>query len=112
LPYKYGHNGATATTGSYNTVLNEAIFTLDANGYPTTGGDLHGTNGSFQSISSNGLDLINETIASSTHAPRFCKVRYVFSETNQGAATPFLRKWQRHGAEVSTFTKIEEVASN
>jgi hypothetical protein len=110
--YQYGHNGTSATSGSYNTTLNEAIFTLDANGYPTSGGDLAGTTGSFQSITSSGMDLIDEVIANSSHAPRFCKIRYVFSETNQASAVPFFRKWQRHGAEVSTFTKIDEQSTN
>ncbi len=41
-------------------------------------------------------------------APRFCKVRYVFSETNGlDASTAIHRKWQKHGANICTHTKIE-----
>jgi hypothetical protein len=106
--YKYAHNGATSSSGTYNTSINEANFGFDGNGYPVTGTDIFGSSGSFQPIAGNGLDLINTWISTSSKAPRFCKIRYVFSETNQDSSLPFMRKWQRHGAEVCTYTKIEE----
>lgn len=41
-------------------------------------------------------------------APRFCKIRYVFSETNGlYEKTAILRKWQKHGAQVCTYSQIE-----
>lgn len=41
-------------------------------------------------------------------APRFCKIRYVFSETNGlHEHTAILRKWQKHGAQVCTYSQIE-----
>lgn len=41
-------------------------------------------------------------------APRFCKIRYVFSETNGlSDRTAILRKWQKHGAQVCTYSQIE-----
>ncbi|MNY53343.1 hypothetical protein D3C86_1890900 [compost metagenome] len=44
-----------------------------------------------------------------THTPRFCKVRYIFKETNAATGSiKNLRKWQRHGAEMCTYTNIEE----
>lgn len=109
--YKYGHNGASSSSGVYNTSLNEAVFSLDANGYPVSGTDLFGNSGSFQSIAGNGLDLLNTWISTSTKAPRFCKIRYVFSETNANSSLPFMRKWQRHGAEICTYSDIEEGVS-
>ena len=110
--YQYAHNGATSSSGVYNTTLNEANFGLDANGYPVSGTDVFGTSGSFQPIAGSGLDLISNYISyTSTKAPRFCKVRYVFSETNADSSLPFMRKWQRHGAEVCTYTNIEENTS-
>ena len=110
--YQYAHNGATASSGVYNTSLNEANFSFDGSGYPVSGTDLFGSSGSFQSIAGSGLDLISGAWVSTTsHAPRFCKVRYVFTETNADSALPFMRKWQRHGAEVCTYTNIEENSS-
>lgn len=109
--YKYGHNGSTANSGTYNTTNNEANFSLDGSGYPTNGTDLYGHSGSFTSVAGNGLDLINTWITQGTKAPRFCKIRYVFKETNQFGSLPFMRKWQRHGAEVCTYTKIEEAVN-
>jgi len=106
--YQYAHNGASASTGTYNTSINEANFNFDGNGYPVSGTDTYGTSGSFQNLAGNGLDLMSAWLAQSSHSPRFCKVRYVFSETNEFGALPFMRKWQRHGAEVCTYTAIEE----
>lgn len=55
--------------------------------------------------------LINENSASLTQdkrATKFCKVRYVFEETNGLTADGAKhRKWQKHGADVCTHTKIE-----
>jgi hypothetical protein len=107
--YKYAHNGSSAASGSYNTSVNEATFALDGStGYPASGGDLFGSSGSFSTLAGNGLDLINSMIVSGTHSPRFCKIRYVFTETNEKSALPFMRKWQRHGTEVCTYSRIEE----
>ncbi len=107
--YKYAHNGSSASNGNYNTSVNEADFKTDSNGYPVSGSDVYGSSGSsFQSIAGNGLDLVSSTVSSTSKAPRFCKVRYVFTETNANSALPLMRKWQRHGAEVCTYTKVEE----
>ncbi len=106
--YKYAHNGATASSGVYNTSVNEANFNFDGNGYPVSGTDAFGTSGAFVPLAGNGVDLINTWLVQGTHSPRFCKIRYTFSETNANAAAPNLRKWQRHGTEVCTYTSIEE----
>lgn len=96
--------------GNYNTTANEAIFALGANGLPTGGGDIF-ISSSVVPATSAAANLINTYVTSgSTQAPRFCKVRYVFSETNALSTLPNLRKWQRHGAEMCTYTKIEEDA--
>ena len=106
--YKYAHNGSSPSTGTYNTSLNEANFAFDANGYPVSGADTYGTSGSFVPLAGNGVDLISAWVAQGTNSPRFCKIRYVFSETNAATSAPNLRKWQRHGTEVCTYTSIEE----
>ncbi len=106
--YKYAHNGSSALSGTYNTVANEASFNFDSSGYPVSGGDSFGNSGAFTNLAGSGLDLINSILVSGTHSPRFCKIRYVFTETNEKSSLPFMRKWQRHGAEVCTYSKIEE----
>jgi hypothetical protein len=108
--YQYGENGSSASSGTYNTTLNEAIFgSLDANGYPATGGDIFGSSGNFTPVSSNGVNEFTGVplIGWGTQAPRFCKVRYVWSETNPHHN---LRKWARHGGEFCTQTSIEDPA--
>jgi len=99
-----------ATNGSnqYNTSQNEANFSLGGNQFPVWGSDRFYSS-SQQSYATNEMTLINSWITSnSSHTPRFCKVRYIFSETNQSSSLPLFRKWQRHGAEVCTTTAIEE----
>ena len=48
----------------------------------------------------------------STIDPKFCKVRYIFRETNWRSAMPSQRDNQGEGAEVCTYTKISDPASN
>ncbi|ASD62901.1 hypothetical protein [Bdellovibrio bacteriovorus] len=40
-------------------------------------------------------------------AAKFCKVRYIFKEKDGLGHYPKLRKWQKHGANICTHTKIE-----
>lgn len=109
--YKYAHNGSSANSGDYNTLLNEASFQDWNNPGSGSNGDYFASSNptSIASASS----LINGWINNNnTKTPRFCRVRYVFKETNgsHDSAASFmnLRKWQRHGAEMCTYTKIEE----
>ncbi|MFV3407064.1 protease [Bdellovibrio bacteriovorus] len=104
--FKYARNNAN----QYNMLDNEAKFS-DWNAPQNGGGDFFtGTN---QPTTLNGAkDLYNTWINQNTKTPRFCRVRYVFKETNHAAAIKNLRKWQRHGAEMCTYTKIEEGAAN
>jgi len=44
---------------------------------------------------------------SCSSAPKFCKIRYTFEETDSSGEHPNMRKWQKHGAQICTFTKIE-----
>lgn len=101
---KYAHNNAN----QYNTLVNEAGFN-DWNN-PTSGGDFFRKSSQVQINSV--ANLISDTIDSSTKAPRFCRIRYIFTETDGKAGSQVLnknlRKWQRHGAELCTYTKIEE----
>lgn len=95
----------------YNTTDNEAGFVLGSNGLPTGSTEA----GSYwvspeMNVSGAVANLLDAWVAQGTKAPRFCKVRYVFSETNFLATLPNLRKWQRHGAEMCTYTDITEAA--
>ncbi|MBK7961843.1 MAG: protease [Bdellovibrionales bacterium] len=97
--------------GKYNLTANEAAFKVNSSGLPIGGGDLF-MQSSVAPATTAATDLLRDwVIQASSHAPRFCKVRYVFSETNaMGSALPNFRKWQRHGARMCTYTRIEEDA--
>lgn len=106
---KYAHNGSSATNGAYNTTINEAYFNSLLN--PTAAGK----SGEYFIASNSVLinseaNLINNVWLNlySPKSPRFCRIRYVFSETNANEAKPNMRKWQRHGAEMCTYTRINE----
>lgn len=105
--YKYARNNS----GAYNTALNEATFNFGQNGTPTGGGDFFTSSSTANMVSGNASLIDGWVNLNSSHAPRFCKVRYVFTETNAASTLPNLRKWQRHGAEMCTWTNIEEGAS-
>lgn len=104
---KYARNNSDV----YNTSVNEAGF---VGGILPTGategmGSFHSS--SQMGISTSQADLIDDSITSgSPRAPRFCKIRYIFTETNYASSLPNLRRWQRHGAEMCTFTEIIENA--
>ncbi len=106
--YIYARNN----NGQYNTADNEAGFIYGAGLLPVNATE---GAGSFISSPQTGVttsqqDLFNTMfINNSTHAPRFCKVRYVFTETDYNNALPNLRRWTRHGAEMCTYTDITEV---
>lgn len=100
-------NGTNAA-GFYNTSENEADFTFGADGLPTGG-----LNGSFfkasdlKSLTGDAIDMISSSVSN----VRFCKVRYVFTETkglvcNSGSSA--FRDWTRSGAEMCTYTVINE----
>lgn len=97
--------------GMYNTSRNEAGYNINSStGLPTAGGDFF-MSSSSTNVAANAVTTLNGWITqNSVRTPRFCKVRYVFSETNINASVPNLRKWQRHGAEMCTYTDIEEAA--
>lgn len=109
--YIYARN----LNNQYNTTDNEARFTMSSNGNPN--GASEGAGSFLHSSSSNlpasGVTTIDQwLVQNSSKAPRFCKVRYVFTETNWSASKPNLRSWTRHGAEMCTYTSIEEGESN
>lgn len=108
--YKYAHNGATANVGDYNTLKNEAGF-QDWNNPVSGNGDWFASSNPTSIASASSL-INNNITSSSTKTPRFCRIRYVFKETNgavdSNSTFKNLRKWQRHGAEMCTYTKIEE----
>lgn len=90
---------ARNSSGQYDTTLNESEIGSGDIGYAS----------SESYLNANAVNLFNTFIVSnSTHSPRFCKVRYYFTESN----TSNIRKWQRHGANVCTFTKIWEGTVN
>lgn len=93
--YKYAN-----VDGAYNTTVNEADIAgvLDIVRIHTA-----------QSLAGNAVDFVKgANFARGTSAPRFCKIRYTFKETNGRSSTPLFRKWQRHGAEICTYTDITE----
>ncbi len=100
-----------------DTLDNEANFVFGS--YNTPIGATEGS-GSFWSTSSpvsltgTAVDLLKDKAitANSGKAPRHCKVRYVFTETNWNASLPKLRKWEKEGAEMCTFTEIIEDNKN
>jgi hypothetical protein len=105
--YQYAMNNQ----GQYNTSKNEAGFTMGSNNLPATATEANSSfwSSSAAALGTGNVSLIDTNITnSSTRAPRFCKVRYVFTETNVNATLPNLRKWQRHGAEMCTWTEINE----
>ncbi|MFN8792631.1 MAG: protease [Bdellovibrionales bacterium] len=104
---------ARNNSNAYNTADNEAGFAFGSNKLPNGATEGSGSfwASSVRSINASVADLMNPWLAiDSTRVPRFCKVRYVFTETDYLSALPNLRKWQRHGAEMSTHTEINEDA--
>lgn len=125
---------AANNQGFYDTISNEAKFKFDASrntdvlegdlfkvGAPvsTSTPGVSDFGNSALNIRFNGLQSANAESqwlnVYNTNTPRFCKVRYVFTETNGiqpvSASNNLkfnLRKWQRHGAELCTYTDIEE----
>jgi hypothetical protein len=107
--FKLARNNSNA----YNTADNEAGFSFGANKLPNGATEGSGSfwSSSVKSVNASVADLLNPWIVSnSSKAPRFCKIRYVFTESDYLATLPNLRKWQRHGAEMCTYTEINEDA--
>jgi hypothetical protein len=97
--------------GVFNGTTTEAIFTIGSVGLPTGGGDLFMQSSTVAATTAASNLITGYITNNSAKTPRFCKVRYVFSETNVSSTLPNLRKWQLHGAEMCTYTKIEEDAN-
>ena len=103
------YQAAANNSGVYNTSENEANFVIGANGLPTGG-----QNGSFfrssdlRSLTGNAMDMVS----TNTGNLRFCKIRYVFTETKgqqcSGDKSGMFRDWTRKGAEMCTYTVIDE----
>lgn len=101
---------ARNNAGQYNTLSNEANFANWNSPQSHVSGDFYKKSSQVQINSV--ANLIDGWINQSTKAPRFCRIRYIFKETDGAANSSVLlknlRKWQRHGAELCTYTKIEE----
>jgi hypothetical protein len=103
------YQAAANASGVFNTTDNEADFVIGANGLPVAG-----LNGSFfrssdlRSLTGNAMDMLSV----STSNLRFCKVRYVFTETKGQTCSAdkagIFRDWTRKGAEMCTYTVIDE----
>jgi len=116
--YKYARNNNNA----YNTTDTSAAFKVNAgSGFPfaaNESSDLY-LSSSSAFINASSLDLFGGSLGqnwlnlNNTKTPRFCRIRYVFTESNaaQSSGVNF-RKWQRHGAEICTYTSIEEAEQN
>lgn len=83
-------------------VLNGARFDYETHTY-TSQDYSSDTSGQFKTL----ISKMNEPLTMHKAAPRFCKVRYVFEETDHRTKWPNFRKWQKHGANICTKTKIE-----
>lgn len=102
--YQFAHVG-----GQYNTTVNEADFNSSMNGPKHSQEKFISTSATSFAGNSKSLLTSADINGNDTHTPRFCKVRYIFKETNAATGTiKNLRKWQRHGAEMCTYTNIEE----
>ena len=105
------YQNAANNSGVYNTTDNEADFVFGADGLP-----VGGLNGSFfrssdlRSLTGDSMDMISTNTANL----RFCKVRYVFTETAgqqcSGNKVNIFRDWTRKGAEMCTYTVVDETA--
>jgi hypothetical protein len=95
----YVYAASDVPYGSYNNFVNEVVMGSTDNDYVKTT--------SYTPVTGNTQHLIATwIIQNSTKSPRYCKTRYSFKET----AVQNFRKWQIHGAQVSTWTKYEEDA--
>lgn len=106
--YVYARNNSN----QYNTLDNEASFVFGSNATPVSAAE--GSTSFFKStpmmLTGQTADLLQDKVITNNDgkAPRHCKVRYVFSETNWSSSAPHLRKWEKEGAEMCTYTEIAE----
>jgi hypothetical protein len=110
--YVYARNNS----GQYNTLDNEAKFVFGANQTPVNA--VEGSTSFFASspmmLTGQTADLLVDKMITNNDgkAPRHCRVRYVFTETNWSSSLPVLRKWEKEGAEMCTYTEIAEPPSS
>ncbi len=96
-----------ANSSAANTTSNSAEFIYGADGVTP----VSGKNGQpFYAYATptvvNGSEVkLNDV---SVGNPRFCKIRYVFTETNSSSANPKFRDWKLKGAEMCTFTEFND----
>ncbi len=98
-------------SGVYNTSDNEANFIVGSDGVTPTGavaGSVLTAQSSLTPVPGAGQDVSSGSVA----APRFCKVRYVFTETNAASSLPMFRDWTRKGAEMCTYTEFNDPGNN
>jgi hypothetical protein len=100
--------------GSYDSILNESNFRYGTiTGLPTGGSDGVYVSGQVRDVGGQEQLLIdNRTLSNGINSPRFCKVRYMFNETNYKAGSRNLRTWQQHGARMTVLTEINEPPSS
>lgn len=98
-------NGTNAA-GVYNTSQNEAYFSFGSDKVTPNGSASGGfyLQSDLEPIPGVGKDLKSGYAVN----PRFCKVRYIFTETNALSANPLFRDWTRKGAEMCTYTVISD----
>lgn len=95
-------------TGAYSDAASDDALAHQIKG--VTGGDKNFSTKDASFKAGANLVLVNEWINnSSNQAPRFCKVRYYFSENmRNNTSNPLsqIRKWQNQQARISTFSDI------
>lgn len=94
-----------ANSTAANSTTNSAEFVYGADGVTPVAGK---NSQPFFAYSSptvvNGKEVkLNDV---SVGNPRFCKIRYVFTETNSASSSPKFRNWKLKGAEMCTFTEF------
>ncbi|MEN9723477.1 MAG: hypothetical protein RJB38_1463 [Pseudomonadota bacterium] len=112
--YQYARNNS----GHYNYASTSAAFKYGTDGLPSganEAADLFASS-TAAAVTASAMDIFGGTAGTyylnsgNSYAPRFCKVRYVFSETNAFQTTGVnIRKWQRHGAQITTWTGIDQL---
>jgi hypothetical protein len=104
-------NDADPVTDTSAAIFSEGNDFLKATGSGAARYDFSYQTGAITSLPSSLTEVFNIHDAFKNlgkSAPRFCKIRYVFSENNGlSAQTAILRKWQKHGAQVCTYSQIE-----
>ncbi len=96
-----------ANSTAANSTTNSAEFVYGADGITPVSGK---NSQPFYAYSSPSIVNGQEVQLNNVYVgnPRFCKIRYVFTETNAASSAPKYRDWKLKGAEMCTFTEFND----